>query len=64
MGMPAFAYRWYFFAHSVKSLERNVLKFVGISPIRETLIGNVEGLAAGARAQWLESIGSLATEGR
>jgi hypothetical protein len=25
MGMPAVAYRWYFGAHSLKSLERNIL---------------------------------------
>ena len=31
MGMPELAYRWWFGAHSLKSLERNVLKFVGIS---------------------------------
>lgn len=42
MGMPALAYRWLYRAHSLKSLERNVLKFVGIEPIRETLIGMVE----------------------
>ncbi len=39
MGMPALVYRWYFRAHSIKSLERNVLGFVGIAPVHETLIG-------------------------
>lgn len=39
MGMPALVYRWYFRAHSIKSLERNILGFVGISPVRETLFG-------------------------
>lgn len=39
MGMPALVYRWYFMAHSVKSLERNILGFVGISPVRATLFG-------------------------
>ncbi|MGE5650443.1 NAD(P)H-dependent oxidoreductase [Noviherbaspirillum sp. UKPF54] len=39
MGMPAAIYRWYFRAHSIKSLERNILGFVGIAPINETLIG-------------------------
>lgn len=34
MGMPALAYRWYFFAHGLRGLERNVLRFVGIKPIR------------------------------
>ncbi|MFZ4481042.1 MAG: NAD(P)H-dependent oxidoreductase [Rhodoferax sp.] len=44
MGMPAFVYKWYFRAHSVKSLERNILGFVGIGPINETLIGAVDKL--------------------
>jgi putative NADPH-quinone reductase len=28
MGMPAFFYRWYFGAHSLKSLQRNILPFL------------------------------------
>lgn len=44
MGMPALLYRWYFRAHSVKSLERNILGFVGIAPVRESLIGLVDRL--------------------
>ena len=34
MGMPALVYRYYFRSHSVKNLERNILGFVGIAPIR------------------------------
>jgi putative NADPH-quinone reductase len=52
MGMPAFFYRWYFRSHSLKSLERNVLGFVGFAPVRATVIGSVEG-SAGRRARWL-----------
>ena len=44
MGMPAAVYRLYFRAHSVKSLERNILGMVGIAPVHETLIGQVEQL--------------------
>src|SRR5690606_27150789 len=33
MGMPAAFYRWFFFAHSLRSLKRNILKFCGIGPI-------------------------------
>ncbi|MBN4658847.1 NAD(P)H-dependent oxidoreductase, partial [Escherichia coli] len=44
MGMPALVYRWYFRAHSVRSLERNILGFVGIAPVHETLVGEVEQL--------------------
>jgi hypothetical protein len=28
MGMPAAVYRWFYRAHSLKSLERNILGFV------------------------------------
>lgn len=31
MGMPAAAYKWFFLAHSLRSFERNILKFCGIS---------------------------------
>lgn len=44
MGMPALVYRWYFRAHSVKSLERNILGFIGIAPVNETLIGMVANM--------------------
>jgi len=37
MGMPALAYRLYFRAHSLRSLKRNILGFVGIGPIRTTI---------------------------
>lgn len=53
MGMPALIYRWYFRAHSLKSLERNILRFTGIHPVRESLIGMVEGSPA-ARQRWLQ----------
>jgi putative NADPH-quinone reductase len=61
MGMPAFFYRLYYRAHSLKSLERNILAFVGIKPVRATLLGNVEGRSAKARAR---SIAELEREAR
>lgn len=39
MGMPAFIYRVYFRAHAIKSMKRNSLGLVGITPVRDTLIG-------------------------
>ena len=63
MGMPALLYRWYFRAHSVKSLERNILGFVGISPVNETLIGQVDKLGEDGVAKWqdkLRKMGRLA----
>jgi putative NADPH-quinone reductase len=41
MGMPAFVYRWFFRAHGLKNLKRNVLHFVGFSPVHATLLGSV-----------------------
>ena len=63
MGMPAFFYRLFYRAHSVKSLERNVLGFVGFSPVRTTVIGMVEGKPQ-ARADWLAKLAALGAYGR
>ena len=59
MGMPAIIYRWYFRAHSVKSLERNILGFCGISPVHETLIGMTGNLDATDARHWLGKMKSL-----
>lgn len=59
MGMPGLIYRWYFRAHSVKSLERNILGFVGFSPVNETLVGNVGNLDAQAVEKWVEKLATL-----
>ncbi len=59
MGMPALAYRWYFRAHSIKSLERNILGFVGFAPIHETLVGSVENLGTAGVARWLSKLRKL-----
>jgi putative NADPH-quinone reductase len=59
MGMPAFVYRWYFAAHGIRSLRRNVLNFVGIAPVKSTLIGGV-GQVSPARAQgWFDAMRRL-----
>jgi putative NADPH-quinone reductase len=54
MGMPVAAYRWFFFEHGLRGLERNVLHFVGIRPIRETLFGMVGGATESRRRGWLK----------
>jgi len=53
MGMPVAAYRWFFFEHGLKGLERNVLHFVGIKPIRESLFGMVQNASESRRRGWL-----------
>ncbi len=64
MGMPAFVYRWFFFAHSLKSLERNILGFSGIGPIKASLIGSIEGMSQKQRAGWLDEMRGLGDLGR
>ena len=64
MGMPAFVYRWCFFAHSMKSLERNILGFAGIGPIRASLIGNLEGIKEEQRLGWLDEMRGLGDVGK
>lgn len=53
MGMPGFVYRWYYGAHSLKNLERNILGFAGIRPVHATLVGMVEAMFATKRGHWL-----------
>lgn len=64
MGMPAFVYRWFFLAHSLKSLERNILGFCGIGPIRSTLIGAIEGMDEKQRLRWLDEMRGLGEAGK
>ena len=59
MGMPAMIYRHLYRAHSVKSLERNILGFVGLSPVRETLIGSVEAMSEQKRNEWFRRLSRL-----
>ncbi len=58
MGMPAFFYRWFFRAHSLKNLTRNVLGFCGIGPIKTSLIGAVENSET-KRREWLDKMREL-----
>jgi NAD(P)H dehydrogenase (quinone) len=59
MGMPGFIYRWWFGAHAVKMLKRNILGFVGVRPIRTTVYGRIEGVSDQRRRRWLEEIEAL-----
>ncbi len=59
MGMPAMIYRWFFGAHRVRGLERNILAFTGMKPIHETFFGNAEGVSEEARKGWLDQMREL-----
>jgi len=64
MGMPALFYRWYFRAHSLKTLERNVLAFCGIHPVHACVVGSVEAIGPAGRGEWLEKMRKLGCRGR
>lgn len=62
-GMPALLYRWYYRAQSTKSPERNILSFVGMAPIRQTLIGDVDSLSDATTRHWLAKMKTFGREG-
>ena len=59
MGMPALIYRWYFRAHSLRSLQRNILKFVGFRRVRSTIIGGAGNMTRAQREAWLQTVRDL-----
>ena len=59
MGMPAIAYRWYFFAHGLKNLERSILGIAGLKPVRHTLFGMVESVSNEKRLGWMAKMNAL-----
>lgn len=59
MGMPALFYRWYFRAHSLKSLERNILRYCGLGPIRASVVGMVDSMSQAGRGDWLARVQKL-----
>lgn len=63
MGMPAFIYRFFFRAHGLKNLERNILRFVGVRPIRNTLIGMIERKDPRMHERWLRSMDRFGGKG-
>jgi NAD(P)H dehydrogenase (quinone) len=59
MGMPGLIYRWYFGAHALKLLKRNILHLVGIKPVRSTIYGMIEAAGDEKRKQWLREVEAL-----
>lgn len=63
MGMPGLVYRWWYGAHALQALKRNILEFMGVSPVRATLFGMIEQVGAEKRRQWLDEVEALGREG-
>lgn len=64
MSMPGLIYRLWYAAHSLKSLERNILRFVGFKPIRDTVFGMVDAASEKTRKNWLDKVEQLGREAR
>jgi NAD(P)H dehydrogenase (quinone) len=64
MGMPGWFYRWYYGAHALKLLKRNVLHFTGVSPVRSSVYGMVEAVGDEKRKEWLREVEALGHQAR
>jgi putative NADPH-quinone reductase len=59
MGMPGFVFRWWFGAHVLKLLKRNILALVGAGPVKATIFGNVAGVSERGRGRWIQKAEAL-----
>jgi putative NADPH-quinone reductase len=64
MGMPGWLYRWYFRAHSLRSLQRNILRFIGFRRVRSTVFGGVASLSKKSTAAHMEEVRALGRAAR
>jgi len=59
MGMSGLFYRWYYRAHSLRSLQRNILRFVGFRRVRSTIIGSAGSMTRAQCEEWLKNVRGL-----
>lgn len=59
MGMPGFVYKWFFLAHFLRNLVRNILKFSGRRPVRWSIFGNAEDPSRQAQKRFLANATQL-----
>jgi len=59
MGMPGWLYRWYFRAHSLRSLQRNILRFIGFRRVRTTVFGSIGSMSAVQSRGCLQEVRAL-----
>lgn len=64
MGMPALVFRLWYLGAGLSALTRNVLGFVGFSPVRATVLGGVEVAGEAKRRRWLGQMEALGRAGR
>lgn len=59
MGMPVTVYRFWYWPHALKLFRNNILHFIGVKPVRETLFGMVAEVSHEKREQWLKEVEAL-----
>ena len=64
MGMPGWFYRWYFGAHALKLLRRNILHLTGVKPVHSTIHGMVDTVSKDTRQEWLSEAEALGQQAR
>jgi putative NADPH-quinone reductase len=64
MGMPVTIYRWWYRGHALKLLTRNILHFIGIRPVRQTLYGMIGTSRPQMRERWLHEAEALGRAAR
>ncbi|MDK2777451.1 MAG: NAD(P)H-dependent oxidoreductase [Pseudomonadota bacterium] len=63
MGMPGLVYRWFYRAHTLRSLVRNILAFTGIGPTRTEVVGMVEAMPPARLQRLLARMEALGRQG-
>ena len=59
MGMPVSIYRFWYRGHALKLLTRNILNFIGIRPVKNTLFGMIGTSKPEQRDHWVEEVRAL-----
>lgn len=59
MAMPVSIYRFWYGPHALKLLKNNILNFIGIKPIRETLLGMIADSSNEKRDRWLKQVEAM-----
>jgi putative NADPH-quinone reductase len=64
MGMPVSVYRLWYGAHALKLLKKNILQFIGIKPVHETLFGMAADVPREKREGWLKQMHALGAQAK
>ncbi|MFG1349500.1 NAD(P)H-dependent oxidoreductase [Xanthobacter autotrophicus] len=64
MGMPGLIFRLWYLEAGLAALTRNILGFVGFSPVRATVLGGVEAAGEAKRRRWLSRMDALGRAAR